>query len=143
MMPKKRAVWENLKEWQAARKAEKELVEESIEDEEKRIRRGERGDRRKSKTGIILSMMAARSREFVSASNNALRLAVDGLNRTKKFPPVPTVLAGDGKLPSDEATMRALFVAVGLRTQTRLRDKGQLPLEISWATYGAEVEVRP
>jgi lysophospholipase L1-like esterase len=102
---------ERLKEWLAARKAEKELVEESIEDEEERTRRGERGDRRKNEAGIILALMAARSREFVTASNNALEMAVKGLNQNSKFPPLPTVRAGDAT-PPPEATMRALFVGV-------------------------------
>jgi hypothetical protein len=104
-------VSERLNEWLAVRRAEKELVEESIEDEEERTRRGERGERRKSEPGIILSIMAARSREFVTASDDALKMAVKGLNENKDFPPLPAVRADDGRPPSTEATMRALFVA--------------------------------
>lgn len=107
----KEGLTERIKEWLATRKAEKELVEESIKDEEERTRRSKSGDRKKGKPGIILSMMAARSREFVKASNHALETAVKDLNKNEKFPPLPTVHAGDGTPPL-EATMRALFVGV-------------------------------
>lgn len=101
----KAGVSERLKEWLAARKAEKELVDESIKDEEKRTRRD---DRKKSEPGIILSMMAARSREFVTASNNALEMTVKLLN--DKFPSLPTVSVSDRTPLPKETTMRALFV---------------------------------
>lgn len=109
----RRGVSDRLKEWLSLRKAEKKLVEKAIKEEEKRSRRGKGG---KSKPGITLSMMAARSREFVQASNYALEAAVNGLNQNKKFPPLPVVRAGDGATPP-EASMRALFVGVDFKPE--------------------------
>lgn len=98
-------IFQTIKEWLFSTKEEEEKMEKAIEED--------RADRSSAPNGArpnrLLRELAERSREFVTATNDALGDAVKELNKNR--PPLSAVRVGS-ETPPTEASLRALFVPV-------------------------------
>jgi hypothetical protein len=98
-------LFETLKEWLFGSKEENEKMEKAI-DKDWAAQSGETKDAR---ANLILRDLAERSKQFVTESNAALESAVRELNKNR---PRLAVVPSGPETPPDEASLRAMFVAI-------------------------------